>query len=244
LLVLGQGAHFGWTSPVTLALAGTGVVMLWQFVRRQRNPDQRLIDLSLFRDRAFTVANLSNSLLNAAFFMVMLLVPFYLQRAHGDGAVMLLTMSPLGFALGSPIAERALRRHSAHRVCVVALAICALLLAAISLWPARAPVVWISAVLLFVGIGYGLFQVAVLDRVMGHLSRDDQGVAGSLHTVTRTIGVVLGASAGSALFDTLEADGFLSAFAAVFQAACALTVFTAALMIVFGRGANERRAGA
>jgi len=174
----------------------------------------------------------------------MLLVPFYLQRAHGDGAVMLLTMSPLGFALGSPIAERALRRHSAHRVCVVALGICALLLAAIALWPARAPVVWIAVVLLFVGIGYGLFQVAVLDRVMGHLPRDDQGVAGSLHTVTRTIGVVLGASAGSALFDALEADGFLSAFGSVFQAACALTVFTAALMIVFGRGAHERRAGA
>jgi len=31
LLVLGQGAHFGWTSPITLALGGTGVIMLWQF---------------------------------------------------------------------------------------------------------------------------------------------------------------------------------------------------------------------
>ena len=186
------------------------------------------------------MANLANCLLNASFFMVMLLVPFYLHRAHGDSGVMLLTMSPLGFALGSPIAERALRRHSAHRVCVVALAICALLLAAIALWTERAPVLWIGLVLLLVGVGYGLFQVAILDRVMGYLSRDDQGVAGSLHTVTRTTGVVLGASAGSALFDALESEGFLNAFATVFAAACLLTVFTAALMLVLGRHTQEQ----
>ena len=235
LLVLGQGAHFGWNSPITAALALTGAAMLWLFFRRQRDPDRRLIDLGLFRDRAFAVANLCNALLNASFFMVMLLVPFYLQRAHGVSGVMLLTLAPLGFAVSSPLAERALKRHSAHRVCVAALALCVLALAAIAAWPERGQVMWIATVLLLVGIGYGLFQVAVLDQVMGHLSRDDQGVAGSLHTVTRTAGVVLGVSAGSALFDSLEAAGFINAFSTVFQAACALAVLNLVLMTLCGR---------
>ena len=43
-------------------------------------------------------------------------------------------------------------------------------------------------------IGYGLYQVAVMDQVMGTLSRAHQGVAGSLNTVTRTIGVVTAAT--------------------------------------------------
>jgi EmrB/QacA subfamily drug resistance transporter len=243
LLFLGQGGHFGWTSPTTMMLAVTGVTLLWLFCHRQHDPNRRIIDLALFRDRAFTVANLSNTLLNASFFMVMLLVPFYLQRAHGDGAVMLLTLSPLGFALGSPLAERAMKHFSAHRVCVFALATCALTLGAIALWPERAPIAWVAAVLLLVGIGYGLFQVAVLDQVMGHLSRDNQGVAGSLHTVTRTTGVVLGASAGSALFDALEINGFINAFSTVFQAACALALVNLALMVVFGRGTAQRPTG-
>ena len=235
LLVLGQGAPFGWTSPITLALAVTSIFMLWQFTMRQRDPQRRLIDFSLFRDRAFSVANLSNCLINAAYFMVMLLVPFYLQRAHGDGGIILLTLAPLGFALGSPLAERAMRRHSAHRTCLFALALSALSLTAIALWPEHVSVLWVSVVLLLVGIGYGLFQVAILDQVMGHLSRGHQGVAGALHTVTRTSGVVLGASAGSALFDALESDGFIHAFSSVFYAAAALSLATLALMALLGR---------
>jgi MFS family permease len=243
LLFFGQGAHFGWSSPTTMMLAVVGVTLLWLFCHRQNDPNRRIIDLALFRDRAFTVANLSNILLNASFFMVMLLVPFYLQRAHGDGAVMLLTLSPLGFALGSPVAERAMKHFSAYQVCVFALAMCAVTLGAIALWPERAPIAWIVAVLLLVGIGYGLFQVAVLDQVMGHLSRDNQGVAGSLHTVTRTTGVVLGASAGSALFDALEVNGFISAFSTVFLAACAVGFVNFALLLVFGRATAQHRTG-
>jgi len=80
----------------------------------------------------------------------------------------------------------------------------------------------------------------VLDQVMGHLPRDSQGVAGSLHTMTRTVGIVLGASAGSALFEALETNGFISAFASVFQAACALTLLNVVLLALFGRRARER----
>jgi len=83
----------------------------------------------------------------------------------------------------------------------------------------------------------------VLDQVMGHLSRDNQGVAGSLHTVTRTTGVVLGASAGSALFDALEINGFISAFSTVFLAACAVGLVNFALLLVFGRATPQHRTG-
>jgi ABC-type proline/glycine betaine transport system permease subunit len=79
-----------------------------------------------------------------------------------------------------------------------------------------------------------------MDHVMGHLSRNDQGVAGSLHTVTRTAGVVLGVSAGSALFDAAEAEGFISAFSTVFQASCALALLNLALMTVWGRRTAEK----
>jgi EmrB/QacA subfamily drug resistance transporter len=232
LLALGQGGHFGWRSPTTLALAGAGTTLLLFFARRQRDPLRRVIDLGLFRNTPFAVVNVSHVLLNAAYFMVMLLVPYYLQRAHGDAGVTLLALSPLGFALGSPLAERALRHHAAATVSLAALALSALALAAVALWPERAPVAWIAVVLLGTGLGYGLFQVAAMDQVMGGLPRAQQGVAGSLNMLTRTVGVVLGASAGAAAFDTLEArEGFLAAFAAVFHGAWLLTGLTLALVL-------------
>jgi predicted MFS family arabinose efflux permease len=236
LLGAGQGGNFGWSSPLTVGLLAGGGALLVAFARRQRVPEHRVIDLALFREVPFTVANLCHVLLNAANFMILLFVPFYLARAHGEAGVLLLALAPIGFAVGSPLAERALRRWSAHAVGTVALAVSTAFVAAIALWPERAPVAWIALVLLGAGIGYGLFQVAVMDQVMGGLSRAHQGVAGSLNMVTRTVGVVLGASAGAAAFDAVTPHaGFAGGFAAVFHGAWAVNAVAAVLMLWLGR---------
>jgi MFS family permease len=235
LLAFAQGGHFGWSSALTLGLAAGGIALLALFVRRQRDPERQVIDLALFRGRAFAVANACHVLLNAAIFMVMLFVPFYLTRSYGDSGGMLLALAPLGYALGAPIATRVLARHAPDTVAIGGLALSALALAAIALWPERAAPAWIAAVLLAQGIGYGLFQVVVMDRVMGTLSRAHQGVAGSLNMVTRTVGVVLGASAGSALFTALTAQGFMVAFSGVFHAAWVLNALALVLMAGAGR---------
>jgi len=236
LLAAGQGGHFGWGSPETLGLAVVGAGLLAWFTRRQRDPAHRFIDLGVFRDARFALANVGHVALNAANFMVMLLVPFYLVRAHGEAGVMLLSLAPLGFALGSPLAARLLREHGALAVSLGALGLSALGTGAIATWSTQAPMVWIALVLLLTGIGYGLFQVAVMDQVMGGLSRAQQGVAGSLNMVTRTVGVVLGASAGSAAFDAIAPGaGFMAAFATVFHGAWVLIALTALLVALSSR---------
>lgn len=235
LLAVGQGGHFGWTSPLTLALAAGGIVFLLVFHRRQRDPQRQVIDLALFRQRAFTVINVCHVLLNAAIFMVMLLVPYYLSRSYSDSAGMLLALVSLGYALGAPAATRLLAHHSPDAVAIGGLALSTLAMAAIALWPERAPLAWVALVLLGQGIGYGLFQLVVMDRVMGTLSRAHQGVAGSLNMVTRTVGVVLGVSAGSALFATLAPQGFMNAFSGVFHIAWIANAGVLVLMAAAGR---------
>jgi len=235
LLAMGQGGHFGWTSPLTLGLAAGGIGFLLLFHRRQRDPQRQVIDLALFRQRAFTVINLCNVLLNAAIFMVMLFVPYYLSRSYGDSGGMLLALVSLGNALGAPIATRLLARSVPHAVAIGGLALSTLSMVAIALWPERAALAWVALVLLGQGISYGLFQVVVMDRVMGTLSRAHQGVAGSLNMVTRTVGVVLGVSAGSALFAALEPQGFMVAFCGVFHAAWILNAVVLVLMAALGR---------
>lgn len=235
LLAMGEGRHFGWSSAPTLGLAVAGSVCLVLFHRRQRNPQRQLIDLALFRQREFAVINLCNVLLNAAIFMVMLLVPFYLSRSYGDSGGMLLALVSLGHALGAPVATRLLARHVPDTVAIGGLALSTLSLVAISLWPERAALPWVALVLLGQGISYGLFQVVVMDRVMGTLSRAHQGVAGSLNMVTRTVGVVLGVSAGSALFAALAPQGFIAAFSGVFHAAWILNAGALVLMAALGR---------
>jgi hypothetical protein len=78
----------------------------------------------------------------------------------------------------------------------------------------------IILVLLFVeGVGNGLLNVAYTDIVTSTLARRDRGVAGSLALLTRTLGVVSGAAALSALHaaGATGPDGFMAGYRFAFQ---------------------------
>ena len=103
---------------------------------------------------------------------------------------------------------------------------------------------FIVSTLVVNGIGLGLFQVSNLDYVMGAVPRSQQGVAGALTTLTRTIGVVLGASLGSVLFTEFggifPTDGTLSTsftdpFSRVFGLAAGVSIFATLVMLFAGR---------
>jgi hypothetical protein len=80
--------------------------------------------------------------------------------------------------------------------------------------------------LLVHGAGLGLFQVAYTDIVIAALPINARGVAGSLTMVTRTIGLVIGASLWIAVLQSIQTSAqtagasliaaFMSAFATVF----------------------------
>jgi len=98
------------------------------------------------------------------------------------------------------------------------------------------------------GIGVGLFQVAYADLVLATLPVADRGIAGSLTMVTRTIGVVGGATALSAAFRHFEgaslaagappAQAFLSGFQSTFICAAACTALCFAIAAVRRRTAR------
>ena len=61
----------------------------------------------------------------------------------------------------------------------------------------------LGAALALTGFGLGLFQVGYMDATTSMLPASERGVAGSLVTVTRSLGIVLGATGISALHTAL-----------------------------------------
>jgi hypothetical protein len=118
----------------------------------------------------------------------------------------------------------------------------------ISQWHAHTRTALIVGMLGLQGFGLGLFQVANMDFVMRVIPRHQQGVAGSLTMLTRTIGVVAGVTFGSFFLGLLQArytvqlqttgasvaavspHAFLLAFQGVFQYAAAIAAIAAVLM--------------
>ena len=65
-IVITQGSELGWTSAITLILAGVSIVGIIAFVRYElRQKQTPLIDFKLFQNKAYTGATISNFLLNA-----------------------------------------------------------------------------------------------------------------------------------------------------------------------------------
>jgi MFS family permease len=203
-----------------------------------------IIDLRLFRIGGFAAVNLGHVLMNLAGFAIMLLMPFYLDRVAGLPAPALglvLASAALGMMLAAPIAGRLAGRLDPRRLTVAGALFAAIGLGLIAALAGRVGVGVLVLAMFVQGFGQGLFQVGYFDIVTGTIPRRDRGVAGSLGMLTRTGGVVLGATllmlAFQALRDLAGAQGasdaaaFLFGFRGAFTLAATLTVV---VLVVLG----------
>jgi hypothetical protein len=156
----------------------------------------------------------------------MFLVPYFLDRMAALPVVLagaVLATSPLGIILAGPVGGRLLGRFPAPRLALGGAVLVGVGLLAIGQWDGGTPVAAMVGSLITVGFGLGLFQVTYTDIVAGALPVGDRGVAGSLAMVTRTVGVVSGATCLTLAFAGYTPDGgtgspeaFLTPFAATF----------------------------
>jgi MFS family permease len=244
LLVFAVGAEpFGHALPFGLALLA--VLAFAAFLVRETRHPHPLIRLSLFRDVDFAIMNAASIAVNLVGFTVLLLVPYYLVRiVHMDTAAggLLLASGAGGTIVGSWLAGRLAPLVRTGRMALTGIVLSIAGLGMVSTWTSATGLGAIALSLLLQGLGVGLFQVAYADLVTATLPLEDRGVAGSLTMVTRTIGVVSGAtglSAGFRAFETAAlsagasaADAFLAGFQATFLgAAAALAFFLAVSML-------------
>ena len=251
LLALNQGNRLGWLALPTLLVGGGAGGCLGFFIWHALRDTEPVLDLRLFRHAAFSIANIAHVLVNSAGFTVLLLVPYYLLNAYHASAFLggvLLAISPLGTMIASPLGGRLVSRFAASHLSLCGLALAIAGLWGISQWPARAATALVAGMLVLQGCGLGLFQVANMDFVMGMIPRSQQGVAGSLTMLTRTVGIVAGATLGSFVLGLLQArytlqlqaagvsvvtigpQAFLLAFQGAFQYAAALAAVAAILL--------------
>jgi MFS family permease len=189
----------GWMAAVLAAAALAGAAA---FIHRENRFPEPIIRPALFADAAFSVPNVMNVLANLAGFAILLLTPYYLMNvlvlsAFASGLVLCLPF--VGAAASASIAGRIVRRFGQRRAAFAGIVVESLALLALGRGCAETPLLLVALPLLVLGLGQGLLTVAYTDIVTAALARRDRGVAGSLALLTRTLGIVSGATALSAL---------------------------------------------
>ncbi len=243
LLALDQGHAWGWGAPLTIALLAGSLVVLAVFIAVERRRPHPMLDLSLFRRRAFTGSAFSAIASYVGEYAVLFLVPFYLVQGRGmpvQHAGILLAALPVLMMVSSPISGALSDRVGSRGLAVAGLLVLTgglLLLSRAGLSTA----VWrVAAALAVCGLGLGLFIAPNNSRMLGAAPPHRRGIASGVLAAARNVGMVLGVGLSGAVYTTVlargGADGVARGVSAGLVAAAGVTVIAAATSWLEGRG--------
>ena len=216
--------------PVTLA--AVGVISIIGFIRWEDRVAQPIVNLGFFRTEQFAAVNLAGVLIYLTSFAVLLFGPYYFARFTNLSAAVaggVLGMSFVGGIAASPLAGWLIERSPAPRVAALGALLCGTGLAVIGEWDRGTSwqIIAIIGALILQGFGVGIFQVAYMEIVMRTLPRQHRGVAGSIAMLSRSLGVVGGATVLTLAFNAIESfelaagqtpvEGFLTSFSLIFR---------------------------
>ena len=179
-----------------LALLLAGAVVLVAFARHERRAAHPVLRVEPFSSLRFSAVQVAAIAVNLACFGNLLLIPYVLTGRPGASIAavgLALSAYPAGSVAGSLLAG--LRRGRGQWQMNVGLFVAAFGLIAIAVILAGpAPAALLALAMFASGIGQGLFQVGYMDATTTLLPIEERGVAGSLFSVTRLLGIVFGAT--------------------------------------------------
>lgn len=193
------GAGGGFGNARTLTFLGIGLALLVLYVVHALvRKGSALIDISLFRQRAFATSVVTNLLIAVALFGMLILVPLYWQIVRGEDALatgLLLMPQAIGAAAAMPLAGRVTDRAGAGVVVPVGIVLAMLGTLAYTQLAADSSFVVLAAALFVIGLGLGATIMPSMAAAYRSLPRADVPAATSaLNTIQR-----LGASIGTAV---------------------------------------------
>jgi EmrB/QacA subfamily drug resistance transporter len=201
LVAISFGADLGWGSALIVVLFVLAVGLGVWFVFWERRRQDPMLDLGLFRSAQFSTGIASGMGSYLVMFGVLLLVPFYLERAVGLGTArsgLELMAFPFAFGLVAPFAGRVADRVGARPLCVTGMGmVCVALFVLAATRPA---VGWFLVLLACMGVGMGLFTSPNNASIMGAAPESHAGMASGVLNMTRGLGTALGLAVTGTVF--------------------------------------------
>jgi len=201
-------AHHAAT-PLALAEIGAGCGLGWILARHELPRAAPIVPFDLLRSPVFSLSIATSVCSFTAQMAALVALPFEIQRL-GHSAVetgLFMTPWPVALALTAPLAGRLADRYSAGVLGALGLAIVALGLALLALFPQAAGpggFIWRMALC---GCGFGLFQAPNNRAIMSAAPRPRSGAAGGMLNAARLLGQTLGAAAVAIVFHAYGTAG-------------------------------------
>lgn len=208
LLPLSYIEKYGWTNAYIIAFLSVGLLILLLFVHIERTVRFPMVDLELFKNRLFTMSNLSALINYMSQFSLMLLMPFYLQQLRGlptSRAGLMLIPMPIATMIVAPISGALSDRFDARYISTAGMGLISIGIFLLSRLSLDSSDFYIMAALALTGLGTGLFQAPNNSAIMGCVPGNRRGIASGMLATMRNIGMVLGVAVSGAIFSSRRA---------------------------------------
>ncbi|HEX9063342.1 MAG TPA: MFS transporter [Clostridia bacterium] len=197
-------------------MLAAGILLVVVFIIFEKNSEHPILNISLFKNRAFTASNIAALLNFMAQFIMAFLAPFYLQKLRmlpPASAGLLFIPMPLTTLVTAPVSGIISDRFDSRYISSAGMGIMSLGLFMLSFLAPDTPYYYIIISMIVTGLGSGMFQTPNNSTVMGSVSPQNRGAASGTLATMRNIGMVIGVAISGAVFSTssIHADLIFSA---------------------------------
>jgi MFS transporter, DHA2 family, methylenomycin A resistance protein len=230
-----QGGQSGWSSPVTIAMLATGLLVaiaFWAIERRTATP---MLPPVFFANRRRTVAVMSASLMGFVFYGTLFTMSLYFQEVRGwspaSAGIALLPLT-VGTVVGPFVAYRPLARRFGHPVLLVAGFVGAGAgIAILSGTVPRTQYVLIALGLLVIGLASTVAFSALTSLLLANVAPHQAGLASGVQNTTRQTGALMAVSIVGAALNAGTIGSGLSVAFGVLAAAAVVAVAVSSLSL-------------
>lgn len=189
---------FGW--PLLLA----GIVFLILFVIRCKKSAYPIFEITLFtRNRLFAFSNIAALINYSATFSLVFLMSLFLQKIKGftpQQAGIILVAQPLMMTILSPFAGKLSDKIEPRKLATAGMLISAIGLFMLAFIGQQTPVYLIVAVLILMGIGFGIFSSPNMNTIMSSVERNQLGIASGTSATMRVVGQMMSMMIATLIF--------------------------------------------
>jgi len=194
MMALAFGGVYGWTTWWVVGGFVAFILATPVFLWVEAHHHAPLLDLSLFRDRLYTMGNVTGFLNSVARNGVLFLLVFYLQGARGEDPVtagLMLAPLAIGLIVLSPISGALADRYGSRELATAGMVITGLGLAGLMTLQTDTPYWQLAFWQLVVGAGSGIFNSPNTSAVMGVVPPNKRGVGAGTRMMLMQSGFVV-----------------------------------------------------
>jgi len=243
------------TSRMVLLPILLGVLLVIAFVVRSRRSKNPLLDLNLYKNKAYTACSVVMFLLGAALFGAMILLPLYFQVARGQDAIhtgLFLIPQGVGAAIGMNRSALATTRLGAGLTSLIGGLVMVVATAPFLFIGATTSYALIAVPMVVRGIGVGLAMMPAMTAAFATLSHDQVSDASPQLNIIQRVGGSLGTAVIAVILQSklthiastahASASTLAAAFSSTYWWVMALTVLGLIPVMVLWRIERQARA--